>query len=94
MVIIKYLRKHKLIRIMKIKMFLQKFSHPIVAIRDGNDPDQCRRLTLFDAFQVVVNDKNVPFLNLISCHKMLSSYVILLHTDQEKNWLRNGIAVM
>ena len=49
-----------------------------MTIRDGNDPDQCRRLTLFDAFQVVVNDKNVPFFNLISHHIALISFPLLM----------------
>ena len=59
------------------RLFLKVFG-PIVTIRDGNDPDQCRRLTLFDAFQVVVNDKNVPFFNLISHHIALISFPLLI----------------
>ena len=62
---------------MKRKMFLQKIFHPIVTIKDGNDPDQCRRLTLFDAFQVVVNDKNVLFLILIS-HQIAHMQLIII----------------
>ena len=81
MINIKYFEKAQADN-MKIKMFLQKFLHLIVTIKDGNDPDQCRRLTLFDAFQVVVNDKNVLFFNLIN------SLITLSNIGSHRLWPR------